>query len=92
MNHDTGESKFTLDPPPGVKNFTGPGSAARSYTILEFDDTPPNQRELDMGAVLAMASDDITYRTDPKNKRRGTGRKPGRGRRKGRRGRFSRRK
>jgi hypothetical protein len=88
LDLDTGKSKFTLEPPPGVKIAEGPGSARKSFTVLEFDDDPPSQREIDMGAVLATVGEEIVYRPDHKNRRpkkgrrrgrrpRGRGRKPG---------------
>ena len=80
VNLDTGESKFSLEPPPGVPDLSGPGASERSYRVLSWDDDPPTQRELDLGIFKAVVGRKINFRPKTRSSRK-SGRKGRKGRR-----------
>ena len=69
---DAGTSRFVLDRPPGVPAESGEGAAHRSHTVLSYDDDPPDQRDIDMGAFSVRVSrDGLKYRPKNRERRRG---------------------
>lgn len=71
---DTGESVFTLENP-GVPDFEGEGSADDTFRVLDWDNDPPTDHELDMGIVKARSSrSGLKY--NAKNRRPAKARRP----------------
>ena len=51
-NFDTGHTRYSAHRPPGARSVKpGPRLAERSYTVLQYDDDPPSQSELDRGIM-----------------------------------------
>ena len=51
-NFDTGHTRYSAHRPPGARSVKpGPRLAERSYTVLQYDDDPPSQSELDRGVM-----------------------------------------
>lgn len=72
LDFDTGKITTSLDPPfPGLKVATGDGAPNETFKVIRFDDDPPTQRQIDMGAVRAVIdAGGITYKRKRIRRRR----------------------
>ena len=72
IDMDTGEARFTLEPPPNMRSIEGgPGSASRTFTILSEDYDPPSQRDLDIGIMkMTVGRQGVKFRRKSAGRRR----------------------
>jgi hypothetical protein len=62
--------KLSYRPDSRIPNISGKGSAKKSFTVIEYDNQPSTQSELDLGAVASRVGRDVRFFVRKKRKQK----------------------